>query len=239
MEIGSASSFRRIRSDALSSSKEGTFLYVSPFVVVLGFLALHSVLPLPALAEQALFAVTVTLVLALVSRPVLDFGVRNWIGSLVLGVAVFFIWIGPDRLFPGYRGHWLFTNPVMGAVQAGLPENERSNLPVLILRALRASVLVPIAEELFWRAWLMRWLISPKFAEVPLGAWSAQAFWIVAVLFASEHGPYWEVGLITGVLYNWWMVRTKSLGDLILVHAVTNACLSAYVVFAGRWEYWG
>jgi hypothetical protein len=28
------------------------------------------------------------------------------------------------------------------------------------------------------------------------------------------------------------------LGDLILAHAVANACLSAYVVVAGKWEYW-
>ena len=84
----------------------------------------------------------------------------------------------------------------------------------------------------------MRWLISPDFTKVPLGAYSAGAFWMVAVLFASEHGSYWDVGLATGILYNWWMIRTRSLGDLILTHAVTNACLSLYVVAAGKWEYW-
>jgi len=59
--------------------------------------------------------------------------------------------------------------------------------------------------------WLMRWLISPQFEKVPLGAYQAGAFWITAVLFASEHGPYWDVGLVAGVAYNWWMVRTRSL----------------------------
>jgi CAAX prenyl protease-like protein len=219
-------------------NKPTSLAYVAPFGVLLAFLALHSVLPLPPLADQILTVTAMIAVLATVARPALDFRVHNWLGSLVLGVAVFVIWIGPDRLFLGYRGHWLFTNSVMGAVQAGLPEASRNSAAVLILRALRASILVPIAEELFWRAWLMRWLISPKFAEIPLGKWSAQAFWIVAVLFASEHGPYWDVGLITGILYNWWLLRTKSLGDLILVHGVTNACLSAYVLLAGRWEYW-
>ena len=43
---------------------------------------------------------------------------------------------------------------------------------------------------------------------------------------------------MAGVLFNLWMIRTKSLGDLILVHAIANACLSAYVIFAGKWEYW-
>ena len=84
----------------------------------------------------------------------------------------------------------------------------------------------------------MRWVISPKFLSVPLGTWSASAFWIVAIAFASEHGPFWDVGLAAGMLYNWWIVRTKSLGDLIWAHAVTNACLSLFVVLAGKWEYW-
>jgi len=211
---------------------------VAPFAVLLALLALHPVLPVSPLAEQILTVVVLTAVIATVARPALDFRVRNWIGTIALGVAVFVIWVAPDQLFPGYRSHWLFTNGIMGSVQAGLPESIRNNPAILILRAVRASILVPIAEELFWRAWLMRWLISPKFTEVPMGAYSAQAFWIVALLFASEHGPYWDVGLITGILYNWWMVRTKSLGDLILAHGVTNACLSAYVVFGGKWEYW-
>jgi len=32
---------------------------------------------------------------------------------------------------------------------------------------------VAIAEELVWERVLERWVISPHFAEVPLGAWSA------------------------------------------------------------------
>ncbi len=97
---------------------------------------------------------------------------------------------------------------------------------------------VPMLEELFWRGWLMRWLISPKFETVPLGAYQAGSFWITAALFASEHGPYWDVGLVAGIAYNWWMIRTRSLADCILAHAVTNGCLCWYVVVTHRWEYW-
>jgi hypothetical protein len=84
----------------------------------------------------------------------------------------------------------------------------------------------------------MRWLIQKDFLSVPLGSYLPSAFWITAILFASEHGPYWDVGLAAGLLYNWWMVRTRSLADCILAHAVTNACLAAYVVCAGKWQYW-
>jgi membrane protease YdiL (CAAX protease family) len=71
-----------------------------------------------------------------------------------------------------------------------------------------------------------------------LGSWHARAFWITAVLFALEHGVYWDVGLLAGIVYNAWMVRTKNLGDLILAHTVTNACLCAWIVATGRFEYW-
>jgi len=212
--------------------------YVVPFGAVIALLAILPALHLPPLAEQLLWIAVVTAILAGVARPVLDFRIRNWGGSLLMGVAVFAIWIGPDLIFPGYHAQGLFSNSLTGSMAASMPESGRTDLAVLTLRTLRASVLVPMAEELFWRVWLMRWIVSHDFEKVPLGTWSARAFWIVAILFASEHGVLWDVGLAAGILYNWWMLRTKSLGDLILAHGVTNACLSAYVVLAGRWEDW-
>lgn len=201
-------------------------------------MALRSMAGLPVLAEQALWLAGMCAVIALVARPVLDFRVRHWVPSLALGLGVFLMWIAPDLLFPGYRSHWLFSNSITGQVTAGLAEADRANSAVLLLRGLRAALIVPIVEELFWRAWLMRWLVNENFRKVALGSYAPKAFWLVALLFAAEHGPYWDVGLACGILYNWWMVRTKSLGDLILVHGVTNACLSVYVVAAGKWEYW-
>jgi CAAX prenyl protease-like protein len=218
------------------------FAYVAPFCIFLGLLTLSQKLALPALAVQAGFVAVMLLVIAGIAMSAegrrMEVSVRNWTGTLLLGVAVFAIWIAPDRLFPGYRHFWLFENPVLGKLQTSLSPEGLSQTAVLWLRGFRAVAIVPIVEELFWRGWLMRWLISSDFETVPLGTWSAQAFWIVAVLFASEHGPYWDVGLAAGALYNWWMLRTRSLGDLIVAHAVTNACLSAYVVSSGRWEYW-
>jgi len=215
--------------------------YAGPFFVFLGLLALSRVAPLPPLAIQAAFVAIMAVVIAAAVSPA-DFRVRHWVGTPLLGLAVFAIWIAPDRLFPGYRHFWLFENPVMGKVQTGLSAEAQGQTAVLWLRAIRAVAIVPVVEELFWRGWLMRWLISERISEpfeaIPLGTWSARSFWIVAVLFASEHGPYWDVGLAAGLLYNWWMVRTRSLGDLVAAHAITNACLSAYVVWSGRWEYW-
>jgi CAAX prenyl protease-like protein len=217
--------------------------YAGPFVAFCCLLALSKIVPLPALAIQAGFVAIMAVVLAIVARsaslhPEIDLRVHNWLGTVLIGVAVFAIWIAPDRLFPGYRHFWLFENSLMGKAQTSLSGEAREQTAVLWLRGIRAVAIVPVVEELFWRGWLMRWLISPDFEKIPLGTFSASAFWIVAALFASEHGPYWDVGLACGVIYNWWMVRTRNLGDLVLAHAITNACLSAYVVWSGKWEYW-
>jgi CAAX prenyl protease-like protein len=204
----------------------------------MALLALHSVLPLPELADQVLRVVVMSAVLWFVARPVIDLRVRHVATTLGIGVAVFVVWIAPDLLIPGYRHYWLFDNAITGKAATSLSRSSTLNAPVLTLRMFRAVVIVPIVEELFWRAWLMRWLIDNDFQKVPLGKYTAQSFWLVAVLFASEHGSYWDVGLAAGIIYNWWMVRTRSLGDLILAHAVTNFALSAYVIAAGKWEYW-
>jgi uncharacterized protein len=211
--------------------------FVLPMAVFMAFLAAGDFLGLGALEYPARVAI-LGLVIWLFSRPVLDLRMPHWIGSVLLGLAIFAVWVAPDVLFPGYRDHWLFQNSLTGKVSSSVAESLRTDPMVLIFRALRASLIVPIVEELFWRGWLMRWLIKNDFLSVPLGAYARDAFWITAALFAVEHGPYWEVGLLAGVAYNWWMVKTKSLGDCILAHAVTNAVLSAYTVFGARWQYW-
>lgn len=163
---------------------------------------------------------------------------RPWT-SLLLGASVFLIWVVPDWLWPEYRRHWLFANVLTGGAQSRLPEALRAEPAFLALRSLGATLIVPVAEELFWRGWLLRRLISRDFDAVPLGTYDPRAFWLTAVLFAVEHGAYWDVGLAAGLVYNAWVVRTKNLADCMLAHAVTNGCLAAYVLGTGAWGYWG
>jgi CAAX prenyl protease-like protein len=76
------------------------------------------------------------------------------------------------------------------------------------------------------------------FASRPLGAFTGLSFGASAVLFALEHGSFWDVGLAAGLVYNLWMAKTRSLGDLIACHAVTNTCLAGWVLATGQWQYW-
>jgi len=201
-------------------------------------LAIPRYVPLSASVDYPLRVVLLSAALYFVSRHVIDLRSSQPFASMALGIGVFLIWIGPDLLFPGYRQHGIFQNSFTGTTVSAMPAAILTSPLLLWTRIVRAVALVPVIEELFWRAWLMRWLVSPHFEQVRMGAYRAASFWITAIFFASEHGPFWDVGLAAGIAYNWWMVRTRSLGDCILAHAVTNACLCAYVVATHRWEYW-
>jgi len=198
-------------------------------------LAIQPYVPLPAPAR---LLVSLTAILYVSREPL-----RGWpsspLVSIMIGLAVFAVWIGPDIIAPAWRMSILFNNPVVGHPAGNTPPSLKNDAFFLFFRIAISVVAVPILEELFWRGWLMRWLIDgDDFRRVPLGKYAPMAFWITAVLFAAEHGSFWDVGLLAGVIYNWWMVRTRNLWDCIIAHAVTNAALAAWVVLAGQWQYW-
>ena len=208
--------------------------YVLPFVVFIAMLAIDRLVPVP----QPFRFLTILTLLTIFSRGLLPVRPSRFIASVLLGVAVFFIWIGPDVLFPGYRNSILFTNSIVGHPQGGTVPADKINVIFLVFRVLGSVVTIPIIEELFWRGWMMRWIARHDFTRIPVGTYHAEAFWIVAVLFASEHGPFWDVGLATGIIYNWWAIRTRNLTDCVIAHAVTNACLAVYVIGWNQWQYW-
>jgi CAAX protease family protein len=211
--------------------------YVAPFLAFIAFLAISPKLGLDARWDAPLRVIVMAVVCYVCWPRELSLRPVKPLWSIGVGCIVFLLWIAPDVLIPGYRSNFLFSNNAWH-VQASLRPSELQSTWVLFWRTARAVIIVPIVEELFWRAWLMRWVINPDFEKVPLGAYSALAFWITALLFASEHGPYWDVGLITGIIYNAWMIRTKSVADCILMHAVTNGILSGYVIATAQWQYW-
>ena len=213
--------------------------WTAPFGVFMLLLVVSPALGLPQPWESILRVGVLIAVIAAFSGGILrTLRVGHWMGSIALGVAVCAMWVAPDLLFPGWRNSVLFQNSLTGTLKNSIAPAELADPLVMVLRFSRAAILVPILEELFWRGWLPRYIVNNDWQKVPLGTYTRAAFLITAVLFAMEHGPYWEVGLLCGLIYNWWMQRTKSLGDLILVHAVTNAALSAFVLVTKRWEYW-
>ena len=223
----------------MSERPRAALAWILPFLAYVGLMGAEHALGVPVEIGYAARLAIVALVLVIFSRPLLRVRPSRPLTSVLIGFAVFVIWVGPDVVFgPGYRQLPLFNNAIVGRGGAPLSEALRQSFWFLFLRAAGSVIIVPIVEELFWRGWLMRWIINTDFQKVPLGEYAASAFWIVAVLFASEHGPYWEVGLAAGIVYNWWLIRTRNLADCMLAHAVTNGVLAAWVVGRGQWQYW-
>ena len=222
---------------AHSDGRQATIAYTSPFLAFVVLLGMGRAFGWPLQFVYPVQFLIVTALLLRVSRPFVSLRPSRPWASIAIGILVFVVWVAPDMLF-GYRHYWLFDNFLTGSAVSSLAPDLQRNWPFLVLRTLTSMALVPILEELFWRGWLMRWLIDTDFQKVPPGTYTPQAFWLVAVLFASEHGPYWEVGLVAGIVYNWWMVRSRSLADCIVAHAVTNGLLAVYVVSGGHWQYW-
>ncbi len=219
-------------------TRHPAFPYIAGMAAYLALVAVDHYLPFGPLVQFALRFSLVLAVLIFASRGVITLRPSHALASILVGVGVFFLWVGPDYLWPHYRSYWLFSNSLVGVPHSSIDPAAKTNTLVILFRVLSSVVTVPILEELFWRGWLMRWLVDKDFLKVPLGYYAAFPFWLVAVLFASEHGSYWEVGLLTGVIYNGWIIRTKNLADCILAHAVTNACLAVYVLKADQWQYW-
>ena len=216
-----------------------TAAFTGPFAVFVGLMALERAFGLPLAWTYPVRLLATVLALVFFSRRAFSLRPSAPLASAAVGAVVFLVWIGPDVLFgPGYRHLWIFENALFGHAASSAGGALRTNLPFILVRCLGCVAIVPVLEELFWRGWLMRWMMAKDFRKIPLGAYMPQAFWLTALLFACEHGPYWEVGLAAGIAYNWWMIRTKNLADCMIAHAVTNGLLSAYVLTTGSWQYW-
>lgn len=100
-----------------------------------------------------------------------------------------------------------------------------------------AVIVAPLAEELFFRGFLMRWLVRPDFAAVDPRTVDRRAFLIQAALFASVHQLI-VAGFVAGLIYGWLYRHTGSLWIPVLAHALTNALLAGWVLTQGAWHLW-
>ena len=100
-------------------------------------------------------------------------------------------------------------------------------------------VVVPLVEEIFWRGFLLRYLINERFTTVAIGSFSWLSFAVVTVLFGFSHSRAdWVAAVICGALYNLVAYRTRSLASCVVAHAVTNCLLGLWVMQTRQWGFW-
>ncbi|MBE7497250.1 MAG: CAAX prenyl protease-related protein [Verrucomicrobiaceae bacterium] len=109
------------------------------------------------------------------------------------------------------------------------------------MRFARMVVIVPFAEELFWRGFLMRFLVDQDrpFQSIPFGTHRRHVFWIVTLAVITIHNTAdWPGAFVWGALMYYLAVRTRSLGACVVMHAVGNLLLGVYVMKTGLWGFW-
>ena len=110
---------------------------------------------------------------------------------------------------------------------------------VLAMRFIRLVVVVPFIEEIFWRGFLLRYLVKEDFESVP------RDIHLALLLASSPSGFAWSTSLpITrprswpGALFNLVAYRTRSLSSCVLAHSVANFLLGIYIMRTGQWGFW-
>jgi CAAX prenyl protease-like protein len=151
--------------------------------------------------------------------------------SVAVGVAVIVAWVGLDGHYPafGFLGKRSAFDP--GTLPAG------PRWAFIILRFYGLVLLVPPMEELFYRSFLMRWIVDPDFTKVPIGKVTPAGLAVTTVLFGASH-PEWLPAVLTALAWGWLLARTRSVSACVISHATANLALGVYVLATGDWKFW-
>ena len=175
---------------------------------------------------------------------------RNvWVGVLggVIGIGfwllptVLYDWLGmtgkPDGFFEKLTG----LAPRREGFDPGVFENPAAYWASLILRMVRAVIVVALVEEIFWRGFLMRFLLDMDgdYWKVPFGKPAKISFVVVTLVFVLAHAPIDYAGAIVyGSLTYAVAVYTKSLLACVVMHGVANATMGVYALYYGKLGLW-
>jgi len=220
---------------------------IIPFAVFMAFIGLQQMVEwlvstdIISLTEQQLLylypvkALLVALLLCYFWRQYseikwTDFkNIKHTLLSVLLGLLVFILWINMD---------WNFASLGQSSgYDPYLSHSDSSRNALIAFRLFGAAIVVPIMEELFWRSFLLRYIINSNFNSVRIGTYTLSSFMIGSVLFGLEHHLV-LAGIMAGVAYSLLLYRTKSIAQCILSHAVTNLVLGLYVLQTGLWRFW-
>jgi membrane protease YdiL (CAAX protease family) len=144
-----------------------------------------------------------------------------------------FDWLYPARVLGTAAAIWFFWRQSLTRLHLA----RGWSWGAFSIRVVGSVVTVPIAEELAFRGYLLRRLISSDFDRLPSPRFTWLSFLVSSVLFGALHGR-WLAGTVAGMFYAWAMYRRGRVGDAIIAHATTNALIAADVLILGNWSLW-
>jgi CAAX prenyl protease-like protein len=217
------------------------WLRLLPFVAFMALLALRGVAPVDhrwGFDTRWLYGVQVALVGGLVLLWWRHYGelarqnlpdLRQALLAIAVGLGVFVLWIHLDA-------PWMQIGEPTAAFAPVGPQGELL-WPLIAVRWLGATLLVPLMEELFWRSFLMRWVQSPQFEAVDPRRVGVRAVVVSTFVFMLAH-PLWLAAIVAGLAYALLYRATGRLWTAVIAHAVTNGALGIWVVASRQWQFW-
>lgn len=145
--------------------------------------------------------------------------------SLLVGFGVGVAWIvtapGGDGGGDGLRAWLVGLGPLAYVSWLGV-------------RFVGTAVLVPIAEELAFRGYVLGKLKTLRIAHVPPMAVSVFAVLVSSALFGVFHAR-WLAAFLAGLVFAALTLRKGQLGDAVLAHMAANALIFVWAVVADDW----
>ena len=228
--------------DRLAATRPDVVL-MAPLMAYIGLLGL--VCAVPATWQPGVIALRGVASLAIVwafRRHLPPWGAPHWPIAIVGGVLVAWGWIvgqsvldhlGLGGRLPFMPGEKLFSDPRAQLGAQGLFWS------TWWLRMTVACTAVPVVEELFWRAFLLRALIDwHNFERVPLGTFTWLSFLGTAAISTLQHPDNWGVSVLCWMVFNGVFYWTRSILCLVLLHGFTNLVLYLMVLRVGDWAFW-
>ena len=153
----------------------------------------------------------------------------GWLAPLT-GAAIFAVWI-----VPMFWSHESSATPLAAGLAALSPAGR---FVWIAFRTAAAVITVPVAEELAFRGYLARRILSRDFDGVAFKAISVLSIGISSAAFGLMHGQHWFAGILAGVAFAGVLRWKGRMGDAVVAHATSNLLLAVWVLSRGDWAQW-
>jgi hypothetical protein len=168
----------------------------------------------------------------------------SWLG-LSVGVLGAAAWIG----LAAWQHQWMPTLAektgiewfkTLGQRSAFNPLEQLSDQPLaaygfMAVRLLGLIFVISVVEEFFLRGFLMRFVMAEKWWDVPFGNVTLLAVIAGTLAPVLMHPQEAVAALVWFSAVTWLMIRSRSIWDCILAHAITNLLVGIYVIASGQW----
>ena len=180
---------------------------------------------------------------------IFDWSWKWCLTGVLFGAVGIGFWLLPTTLYD----HWGMTETPDGILRylgfedrregfdPGIFQNPAAWWTSATFRFFRAVVVVALVEEIFWRGFLMRFVLDweGNYWRQPFGRATLKSYLIVTGMFVIAHATTdYAAAFVYGSLTYLLCVWSKSLGACVVMHATANLLMGIYIMAYGKYGLW-